>query len=76
MTDPVRPNNGRAQPPASGGYVSSLAYRPYPLTTPGPRPRRLAELGALLAWIVQSSLRPGDTATGWEQRAGREHRRS
>jgi hypothetical protein len=58
----------------STGYISSLSARREALSPPGRQPSRLAELGALLAWIVGSWLRAADGEAAWEQQAGHEAR--
>ena len=66
-------NGGAEEQPTDTSYISSLAARPHALTPPGPQPSRRAELGAILAWVLGSWLRPGDADVAWQQRAGREH---
>ena len=66
-------DGGAGAQPTDTGYISSLAARPHALTPPGPQPSRRAELGASVAWVLGSWLRPGDADAAWEQRAGREH---
>jgi hypothetical protein len=55
-------------------YISSLDAQREPLPGPARAPSRLAELRALVAWIVSSWLRPADAAAAWQQRTGREAR--
>jgi hypothetical protein len=66
-------NGGVEEQPTDTGYISSLAARPHALMPPGPQPCRWAELGAIVAWVLGSWLRPGDADAAWEQQAGRQH---